>query len=106
MIDIKNIYWLFHNFYNSNALGDNVQAIGENLASKRDAKLVKASERITDGILFYTFEFAIADKTHQLLSLSVAKGKIWSVDASTTEKRWSKREELYYNVLGSFLPKL
>jgi len=88
------------------ALGDDVQDIGAKLAAKRDAKLIKASERLTDSILFYTFEFAINDGTHQLLSLSVAKGKIWSIDANTTEKRWTKREEMYYNVLGSFLPKL
>jgi len=88
------------------ALGEDVQEIGAKLASKRDAKLVKASERITDSILFYTFEFAINDGTHQLLSLCVHKGKIWSVDANTVERRWSKREEMYYNILGSFLPKL
>lgn len=88
------------------ALGDNVQEIGAKLAAKRDAKLVKAEERLTDGYLFYVFEFALSDNTHQLLSLCVAKGKIWSLDCNTTEKRWSKREEQYYNIVGSFLPKL
>jgi len=88
------------------ALGEDVKAIGESLAAKRNAKLVKSEERLTEGILFYTFDFAIADGTHQLLQLCVNKGKIWSLDANTTEKRWSKREELYYNVLGSFMPKL
>lgn len=88
------------------ALGTDIQAIGENLAAKRNAKLIRAEERLTEGILFYIFEFAIGDGTHQLLSLSVNKGKIWSVDANTTEKRWSKRQEMYYNVIGSFLPKL
>lgn len=88
------------------ALGENVQEIGEKLAAKRDAKLVRAEERLTEGILFYVFEFAINDGTHQLLSLCVNKGRIWSLDANTTEKRWPKREELYYNIIGSFLPKL
>ena len=83
-----------------------MQALGESLASKRNAKLIRAEERLTDGVLFYTFDFAIQDGTHQLLELSVNKGKIWSLDANTTEKRWSKREEMYYNVLGSFMPKL
>jgi len=88
------------------ALGDDVNAIGENLASKRNAKLIKASERLTDNILFYTFEFAINDKTHQILSLSVNKGKIWSLDVNSSEKRWKTRVELYSNVVGSFLPKI
>jgi photosystem II oxygen-evolving enhancer protein 2 len=91
---------------NSNALGDDVQALGEGLASKRNAKLMGASERLTDGVLFYEFDFAINDGTHQLLQLSVNKGRIWSLDANTVEKRWSKKEELYRNVMGSFMPKL
>ncbi|OEU20888.1 Mog1p/PsbP-like protein [Fragilariopsis cylindrus CCMP1102] len=83
-----------------------VQGVGVNLASKRNAKLVKATERLTDDVLFYRFEFAINDGTHQLLQLCVCKGKLWSIDASSTEKRWSKRAELYDNVFTSFMPKL
>lgn len=87
------------------ALGD-VEKVGESLAAKRNAKLVSATERLTDGILFYKFDFAINDGTHQLLQLCVCKGKVWSVDANSKEKRWEKRSELYENVLGSFMPKL
>ncbi len=89
----------------SDILGD-VQELGKSLASKRNAQLISASERQTEGILFYEFDFAINDATHQLLQLSVNKGRIWSLDANTIEKRWSKREEFYKNILGSFLPKL
>lgn len=87
------------------ALGE-VQAVGESLASKRNAKLISAKERITDGVLFYKFDFAINDGTHQLLQLCICKGKLWSIDANSSEKRWSKKSELYENVLGSFMPKL
>ena len=86
-------------------LGD-VQTVGESLAAKRNAKLLTATERLTDGVLFYKFDFAINDGTHQLLQLCVCKGKLWSIDANAAEKRWSKRSELYENVLGSFMPKL
>lgn len=86
-------------------MGD-VQTLGKALASKRNAKLVKAEERITDGILFYTFEFAIKDGTHQLLQLCVGKGKLWSLDLNASEKRWSKKEEMYANIASSFEPKL
>ena len=89
----------------SDVLGD-VQKLGESLAAKRNAKLIRAEERQTDGILFYTFDFAISDGTHQLLLLCVNKGKVWSLDANSSEKRWGKREEMYYNILGSFMPKL
>lgn len=86
-------------------LGD-VQTVGEALAAKRNAKLLSATERLTDGVLFYKFDFAINDGTHQLLQLCVCKGKVWSLDANAKEKRWAKRAELYENVLGSFMPKL
>lgn len=87
------------------ALGE-VQAVGESLAAKRNAKLISAKERLTDGILFYKFDFAINDGTHQLLQLCVCKGKVWSIDANAKERRWDKKAELYENVLGSFMPKL
>ena len=87
------------------ALGD-VQEVGKSLAAKRNAQLVSAEDRLTDGVLFYKFDFALSDGTHQLLQLCVNKGKVWSLDASAKEKRWSKRVELYNNVLGSFMPKL
>jgi len=87
------------------ALGG-VKELGPKLAAKRNAKLLSATDRVTEGILFYTFDFALPDNTHQLLMLCVCKGKLWSVDASSKEKRWSKREELYKNVLGSFVPRL
>jgi photosystem II oxygen-evolving enhancer protein 2 len=86
-------------------LGD-VQTVGESLANKRNAKLISATERVTDGILFYNFDFAMSDGFHQLLQLCVCKGKVWSIDANGNEKKWAKRAELYENVLGSFMPKL
>jgi photosystem II oxygen-evolving enhancer protein 2 len=61
-----------------------IQSVGVNLASKRNAKLVSATERLTEGVLFYKFEFAINDGTHQLLQLCICKGKLWSIDASST----------------------
>jgi len=83
-----------------------IEEVGASLASKRNAKLIAATERLTDGILFYTFDFALDDGTHQLLQFCVNKGKIWSLDANTKEKQFSKKKDLYYNVLGSFMPKL
>lgn len=88
------------------ALGEDVEALGRSLAERRGAKLVAASERFTDGVLYYEFDFAINDGTHQLLSLSVCKGKVWSLDANCEENRYKKREEMYKNIVGSFAPKL
>ena len=83
-----------------------MEEVGANLAAKRNAKLIAATERQTEGVLFYTFDFALDDGTHQLLLLCVNKGKIWSLDANTKEKRYEKRKDMYYNIMGSFMPKL
>jgi hypothetical protein len=96
---------LQHLSFESDALGP-VADVGAKLAESRSAKLIDATERQTEGVLFYAFDFALDDGTHQLLQLCVNKGKIWSLDANTKEKRYGKRKEMYYNVLGSFMPKL
>eukprot|EP00956_Cyclotella_meneghiniana_P001148 scaffold1326_cov51-Cyclotella_meneghiniana.AAC.1 len=83
-----------------------VADVGASLAAKRNAKLINAEERQTEGILFYLFDFALDDGTHQILQLCVNKGKVWSLDANTKEKRYAKKKDMYYNVMGSFLPKL
>mmetsp|Transcript_12029 Transcript_12029/g.24579 ORF Transcript_12029/g.24579 Transcript_12029/m.24579 type:complete len:219 (+) Transcript_12029:1-657(+) len=88
--------------------GIEVGELGEKLAKKREGELVSSNARLTDGITFYTFEFVVPKTSvHQLLQLSVSKGKIWSVDANAVgNDRWEKRKEIYSNVLGSFMPKL
>jgi photosystem II oxygen-evolving enhancer protein 2 len=60
-----------------------VNEVGAGLASKRNAKLMSATARLTDGVLFYKFDFAINDGTHQLLQLCICKGKLWSIDANS-----------------------
>ena len=60
-----------------------VNEVGVGLAAKRNAKLMSATARLTDGVVFYKFDFAINDGTHQLLQLCVCKGKLWSIDANS-----------------------
>lgn len=66
------------------ALLGEVQDVGASLAAKRNAKLISATERLTDGVLFYKFDFAINDGTHQLLQICICKGKLWSIDANSS----------------------
>ena len=72
------------------ALGE-VQTVGDSLAAKRNAKLISATERLTDGVLFYKFDFAISDGTHQLLQLCICKGKLWSIDANSKVSQFCSR---------------
>eukprot|EP00802_Teleaulax_amphioxeia_P022244 Tamp_22670.p1 GENE.Tamp_22670~~Tamp_22670.p1 ORF type:complete len:313 (-),score=99.42 Tamp_22670:136-954(-) len=90
------------------ALGD-IDAVGASLAKKKKASLVDAKTNTKDGILFYTFVFKAGDDkkgAREVYQLCVNKGKLWSVTATTTEKRWGKRKDLYGAIMASFAPKL
>jgi len=86
------------------ALGD-VQEVGQKLAKGRGAELVEAKARLTEGVLFYEFEFK-GKAVSELASLCVAKGRLWNLSATAATKRWAKKRDLLKGVIGSFLPKL
>mmetsp|Transcript_19125 Transcript_19125/g.58957 ORF Transcript_19125/g.58957 Transcript_19125/m.58957 type:complete len:236 (+) Transcript_19125:24-731(+) len=74
---------------------------------KSRGELMNKRERVSEGVLFYDYEFApSADAYHELLSLSVAKNKLWQISAKAPSKLWDKKEKLFINVVGSFVPKL
>ena len=66
------------------------------------------SGKLRSGVPHLTSRFLlfVLNKRKIWCTTSVNKGKIWSLDANTTEKKFPKRKEFYYNVLGSFMPKL
>jgi len=85
------------------ALGE-LQEVGEKFSKSRAAKLVKASERDIEGSLSYTFELE-GEKYHELLSLTINRGKLYRVSAVTSNKKWGKRADLYKNIVASFVPR-
>jgi len=42
---------------------------------------------------------------HEYLALTINRGKLFRLSTVTSNKRWSKRQELYKNVVLSFVPK-
>eukprot|EP00286_Rhodomonas_abbreviata_P008611 CAMPEP_0181330046 /NCGR_PEP_ID=MMETSP1101-20121128/23671_1 /TAXON_ID=46948 /ORGANISM="Rhodomonas abbreviata, Strain Caron Lab Isolate" /LENGTH=279 /DNA_ID=CAMNT_0023439237 /DNA_START=10 /DNA_END=849 /DNA_ORIENTATION=+ len=90
------------------ALGD-VAKVGASLAAKKKAELVDAKERTVENIQYYTYIFKQGDEkrgAREVYQLCVSKGRLWSVTATTAEKRWAKRTELFNNVMLSFRPRL
>jgi len=79
--------------------------VGEKLAKAREAELVSATERVTDGLTFYEFVFK-GKKSTEAYELVVARSRIWALSASASNKRYPKLEEIYQGVLRGFLPKL
>ena len=82
----------------------------------------------TDGLLFYDFTFgenvpsplserSLTDRVarsgpsadtnaHELLTLVVAKSKLWSISCKAPSKTWESRAPIFANVVGSFFPRL
>ena len=85
------------------ALGD-LEAVAAKFAKSRNAQVVSATQRDADGSLVYTLELK-GEQYHELLGLCINRGKLYRVTAVTSNKKWGKRQELYKNILASFVPK-
>ena len=85
------------------ALGE-LDEVGRKMATSRDAELVRASTRDADGSLVYTFELR-GPMYHELLLLTINRGKLFRLSAVTSNKKWAQREKLYQNVANSFVPR-
>ena len=99
----------------TNSLDDlgSAVAVGEKLrrvviapeGSGREAELVEASEREDGGRTFYDLEYAVhlADRDrHELATVVVDRGRLYTLAASTNEVRWSKVKGLFDQVIRSF----
>ncbi|MCT0219574.1 photosystem II reaction center PsbP family protein [Synechococcus sp. CS-1329] len=88
-------------------------AVGEKLGriviapegSGREAELVEARERQDGGHTFYDLEYAVhlSDRDrHELATVVVDRGRLYTLAASTNELRWPKVRDLFRNVITSF----
>jgi len=95
-----------------NALGSAV-AVGERLrrtaiapeGSGRQATLVEAREREQQGHTFYDLEYSVhlSDRDrHELATVVVDRGRLYTFAASTNEVRWEKVKGLFDQVIRSF----
>ena len=80
------------------ALGD-LPTVGAKFAKSRNAE-----ESDVEGSLVYTFELK-GELYHELLALCINRGKLYRVTTVTSNKKWPKRQELYKNIVASFVPK-
>lgn len=88
-------------------------AVGESLrrsviapeGSGRQAELVEAVERDNGGRTFYDLEYAVhlddRDR-HELATVVVDRGRLYTFAASTNEIRWTKVKDLFRQVVSSF----
>lgn len=73
--------------------------------SGRTAELVDAAERQVGDRTFYTLEYAVKlpnQDRHDLATVVIHKGRLYTLNASTTEQRWPRAKQLLHEVVGSF----
>jgi len=88
-------------------------AVGERLrreviapdGSGREADLIEARERESEGHTFYDLEYAVhlEDRDrHELATVVVDRGRLYTLATSTNESRWPKVKRLFNSVIRSF----
>ncbi|OUL19864.1 photosystem II reaction center PsbP [Nostoc sp. 106C] len=75
--------------------------------SGRSAELVNAFERESDGKTYYILEYAVKlpnqQQRHNIASVAVSRGKLFTFNASIPERRWQKVKPAMEEVVNSFL---
>ena len=74
--------------------------------SGREAELVNAGTLESDGKKYYILEYAVKlpnqQERHNLASVAISRGKLFTFNVSTPEKRWPKVRQLFEQVVNSF----
>lgn len=85
------------------------QRMAQNMLTSADAgrraELVNALAREKSGETYYLLEYAVSlpsQDRHNLASVVVRRGQLFTFNASTTEQRWSKVEDTFKQVVSSF----
>lgn len=74
--------------------------------SNRQAELINVASREVNGQTYYLMEYAVKIgevARHDLASVTVSHGKLYSFNASTTDNRWQKAKNVLETVVKSFL---
>jgi photosystem II oxygen-evolving enhancer protein 2 len=73
--------------------------------SGREAELVNAEARESGDKTYYILEYNVKlpnQQRHNLASVAVSRGKLYTFNVSTTQKRWGKVQDLFKQVVKSF----
>jgi photosystem II oxygen-evolving enhancer protein 2 len=73
--------------------------------SGREAELVTADEHQVGDKTYYILEYAVKignQQRHNLASVAVSRGKLFTLNVSTTEARWEKVHDILEKAANSF----
>ena len=76
------------------------------VGSNRQAELVNAQERESKGKTYYLLEYVIKlpnkQQRHNLANVAVSRGKLFTFNASVSEKRWPRVKQSIEESVSSF----
>ncbi len=75
------------------------------VGSGREAELVNAESRNTGDKNYYVLEYAVKlpnQLRHNLASVAISRGKLFTFNISATEERWLKVKDLFEKATKSF----
>jgi photosystem II oxygen-evolving enhancer protein 2 len=73
--------------------------------SGREAELISAETHEAKGKTYYILEYDVTlpnSKRHNIASVVVSRGKLFTFNASTTDRRWAKMKNVFKDVVNSF----
>ncbi|MGK7882718.1 MAG: photosystem II reaction center PsbP [Crocosphaera sp.] len=74
--------------------------------SGREVDLINAESREVEGNTYYNLEYEVTlpnqQKRHNLASIAVSRGKLFTFNLSTVQKRWDKVKDLFTTSVNSF----
>jgi len=75
-------------------------------ASDRDIELINAEAKEDNNQTYYILEYAVAlphvQNRHNLASVAVRRGQLFTFNISTVEERWQRIQDMFRNVVNSF----
>ena len=75
--------------------------------SGRSAELINAGKKEVKGNIYYLLEYEVKlpnqQQRHNIASVAVSRGKLFTLNASVPERRWPKVKRMIDEVVDSFL---
>jgi photosystem II oxygen-evolving enhancer protein 2 len=73
--------------------------------SGREAELISAEAKESKGKTYYLLEYEVKSPTglrHNIASVVVSRGKLFTFNASTTDRRWGRMKQVFNQLAASF----
>jgi photosystem II oxygen-evolving enhancer protein 2 len=80
--------------------------MNESATNKGEISLIDAQSRVYEGKTYYNLEYQVKfpdqRQRHDVASVVINKGKLYTLDVSAPERRWNKIKDSFYTVTNSF----